>query len=113
LASGATLALGSDWPVAHSDPRVGMAWSMLRRSPGAAGEPFEPAQRLTAAETLAGYTTGCAAVAGESGQGRLTEGARADITAFGADPLETPADDLPDLPIALTLVDGAIAYRGG
>ena len=32
--SGALLALGSDWPVAHFDPRAGMAWARLRRPPG-------------------------------------------------------------------------------
>ena len=35
-ASGAILALGSDWPVATADPRVGMAWAQLRRTPAAA-----------------------------------------------------------------------------
>ena len=33
-ASGAVLALGSDWMVADYDPRVGMAWARLRRAPG-------------------------------------------------------------------------------
>ena len=34
LDSGALLALGSDWPVAQYDPRIGMAWARLRRHPG-------------------------------------------------------------------------------
>ena len=34
LESGAIVPLGSDWPVATRDPRVGMAWARLRREPG-------------------------------------------------------------------------------
>ncbi len=34
LESGATIALGSDWPVARYDPREGMAAARLRRPPG-------------------------------------------------------------------------------
>ena len=34
LDSGALLPLGSDWPVAQYDPRIGMAWARLRRTPG-------------------------------------------------------------------------------
>ncbi|MGH3050487.1 MAG: amidohydrolase, partial [Gaiellaceae bacterium] len=34
LASGAVVPLGSDWPVAQYDPRIGLAWARLRRTPG-------------------------------------------------------------------------------
>lgn len=112
--SGALLALGSDWPVAQYDPRIGMAWARLRRTPGIKDAPvFEPDQRLTGLEVLRGYTIGNATVAGDAGvAGRLAPGCRADVTAFAADPVTCDPDDLVALPIRLTVVDGRVVYRG-
>jgi hypothetical protein len=113
--SGATVALGSDWPVASADPRYGLAWARLRRHPGRPDLPsFEPEQALDALTALAGYTTSAAAVVGEShASGRIAPGLRADLTAFAEDPVELPADELPDLPVALTIVDGRVVFRAG
>jgi predicted amidohydrolase YtcJ len=108
--AGALLPLGSDWMVADFDPRVGMAWARLRRAPGHPDHvPYLPAQALSAEHTLHGYTTAPAAVAGdEAVYGRLRAGLRADITALVADPCEVDADELPQLPVELTVVDGEI-----
>ena len=115
LRSGAVVALGSDWPVAHYDPRLGMAWSRLRRAPGAHdAEPFMPDQRLTGLETLQGYTTQAALAVGEERVGgRIKSGFRADLTVFAQDPVEYDADDLPELPVVLTMVDGRVVHRAG
>jgi predicted amidohydrolase YtcJ len=111
--TGALLALGSDWPVAPYDPRYGMAWARLRRRPGRPDDPpFEPDQRLTGLQALEGYTTAAAAVVGEQdAAGRISPGRRADLTAFASDPVDTPADDLVDVPVRLTLVRGRVAFR--
>jgi hypothetical protein len=108
--SGALLPLGSDWMVADFDPRVGMAWARLRRAPGRPEHvPYLPEQALSAEQTLHGYTTAPAAVAGdEAVYGRLRVGLRADITALATDPCEVPADELRDVPVELTVVDGEI-----
>ncbi|ADB50977.1 amidohydrolase [Conexibacter woesei] len=112
LNAGAQLALGSDWPVSPVDPRVGMAWARLRRPPGQPDvEVLEPAQRLTALEALQGYTSGAADAVGEPRQGRIAPGCAGDLTAFAADPVEVSADELPDLPVCLTVVDGEIVFR--
>lgn len=113
LNSGALLALGSDWPVAQYDPRIGMAWARLRRTPGIKDAPvFEPDQSLTGLEVLHGYTIANATVSGDRGGGRLAPGCRADVTAFAADPVTCDPDDLIALPIRLTVVDGRVVYRG-
>jgi len=113
LQAGVTLALGSDWPVAGRDPRLGMAWARLRRPPGERDAPvFEPDQALSAREALGGYTVGAAAAVGEENlAGRLAPGLRADLTAFAADPLRASGDDLVELPVAMTAVAGEITYR--
>jgi predicted amidohydrolase YtcJ len=112
-ASGAVLALGSDWPVASFDPREGMAWARLRRRPGDPSAPvFEPDQRLDGDAALACYTSGAAAiVARESELGRIAPGFAADVTAFADDPVSVAADDLPQLPVQLTVVGGRVVHR--
>lgn len=113
LESGAVVALGSDWMVADEDPRIGMAWARLRRPGGQPErEPVLPEEGLTPLQALAGYTVGAARTVGEEAcAGRITPGFRADLTAFAADPVEIGGDDLPDLPVLLTVVDGEIAHR--
>jgi predicted amidohydrolase YtcJ len=67
---------------------------------------------MTALEALAGYTTAAALTVGEHElNGRIAPGFRADLTAMATDPVDTPADDLVDTPIVLTLVDGEAVYR--
>ena len=113
LRAGAAVALGSDWPIAHYDPRLGMAWARLRRPPGAHDvEPLTPHQRLTGLEAIEGYTTHAALAVGEEKvNGRLSPGFRADLTAFAQDPVDCDADELPDLPVVLTVVDGKVVHR--
>ncbi|HEY3684987.1 MAG TPA: amidohydrolase [Streptosporangiaceae bacterium] len=111
-AHGATVVLGSDWPIAHYDPRVIMAAAVLRRTPGRPDEqPNRPEQALTAQQALEGYTTQAAAVAGDAG--RLAPGCRADVTVLDGDPLRTPADELPGVAVPLCLVDGQVTHRTG
>jgi predicted amidohydrolase YtcJ len=111
--SGAIVPLGSDWPVAQYDPRIGMAWARLRRTPGRPDAPvFEPEQVLTGLEALAGYTVANATIAGEQDvAGRIAVGFRADLTAFAADPADCDADELIELPVLLTVVDGRVVHR--
>ena len=115
LDSGARLAFGSDWPVARFDPWRGMAWARLRREPGSPDAlPYNGDQALTPLEALAGYTAGAAFAVGEERQsGRIACGYRADLTAVPVDPVATAADELPGLPVVLTVVDGEIVYRAG
>jgi predicted amidohydrolase YtcJ len=112
-ASGAILALGSDWMVAPFDPRIGMAWARLRRTPGRLEMPPRVgAQALTPLQALEGYTTGAAATISKGDRsGRIKPGYRADLTGFAADPVETDADALVDLPVLMTVVDGRVVYQ--
>lgn len=115
LRAGTRLALGSDWPVAQNDPRLGMAWARLRRKPGDLDtRVFEPDQRLSAIDTLHGYTTAAAATVGERDLGgRIIPGLRGDLSVFAEDPVDVSADDLPELPVLATVVDGRVVHRDG
>ncbi len=111
--AGARLALGSDWPVAPFDARAVLADAQLRRPHGHPDiEQVLPDQALTALMALEGYTTHAAAAAGlESVSGRIKEGFRADLSAFGLDPLTAPPDEFADSPVRLTVVGGAVVHR--
>lgn len=110
LDAGAVLALGSDWPVADADPRLGLAAAQLRRLPSQE-HAVVPDQALTALEALFGYTVAPAVAAGEDGvAGRIRVGMRADLTGLAVDPVDVAAAELPDVPVWLTIVGGRIVY---
>ncbi|HWK28268.1 MAG TPA: amidohydrolase [Solirubrobacter sp.] len=112
LDRGTLLVLGSDWPVATYDPRVGMCWARFRTAPDGAAGPFEREQCLTGDEALRGYTANVAALVGERDRaGMLRAGYRADLTGFGDDPRALGPADLLDVPIVLTVVDGKVVHQ--
>jgi predicted amidohydrolase YtcJ len=106
-------AMGSDWPIAPFDPRRTLAAAQLRRPADRPDvDPVRPDQALTAQQALHGYTTAPALTANAGHlNGRIAPGYRADLTAFAANPLHTPAADLPAVPVTYTVVDGTIRHR--
>ncbi|MFJ9795485.1 amidohydrolase [Streptomyces sp. NPDC101145] len=111
--SGATVVLGSDWPIAPYPPLGVMAGARHRRpSRNLALPPHGPGQALTAREALQGMTVNAAWAAGEEHEaGRLAVGHRADLTVFADNPLTTAATDLAELPVLLTVLDGRPTHR--
>ncbi|NDK32428.1 amidohydrolase [Nesterenkonia sp. Hz 6-5] len=106
--AGGRAVLGSDWPVAQQDARVGMAWARLRREPGDPGASvFEPHQRLSGHETLLAYTRWAAEALGHADLGFIAPGAIADLTLWEEDPLTADADQLVNVPVRLTMLGGA------
>jgi predicted amidohydrolase YtcJ len=112
-AAGATLVLGSDWPISGYDARGVLAAARLRRPAGSPETaPVRPEQALTALMALEGCTTHAARAVGEDAvAGRIAVGHRADLTAFGVDPLAAPADEVAAAPIRLTVVGGRVVHR--
>ncbi|MFT4157384.1 MAG: amidohydrolase [Microbacterium sp.] len=105
--SGATLALGSDWPVASFDPWEIMADAQLRRHVAVPDSPtIGEEQQLTATEALEGYTTHAHRSVGSDG-GALVVGGPADLIVVDRDPLESPPEDLLHTRVLLTLVEGS------
>ncbi|MBW3549461.1 MAG: amidohydrolase [Proteobacteria bacterium] len=111
--SGARLALGSDFPVESVDPRLGLFAAATRTD--AEGMPaggWLPQEKLTAYEALRGFTLD-AAYAGfaEDEVGSLEVGKRADFVLLAQDPLAIPEQQLRDLTVLATYVDGDEVYR--
>lgn len=114
-AAGALVVLGSDWPVAPFDPRLGLFAARARRPPDSDDERAIGASRpLSGEEALAGYTRNAAEAIGEEGvAGMLRPGYRADLVAWGEDPADCPVADLPELPVLATVVGGEVVHRAG
>ncbi|MEU5472847.1 amidohydrolase [Streptomyces lydicus] len=111
--AGATVVLGSDWPIAPYPPLGVMAGARHRRpSRDLTRPPHGPDQALTPLEALQGMTVNAARAAGEEHEaGRLAPGFRADLTVLADNPLTTAATDLPGLPVLLTVLGGRLTHR--
>ncbi|MDQ3038892.1 MAG: amidohydrolase [Pseudomonadota bacterium] len=113
ISSGARLALGSDFPVESPDPRLGLYAGVTRQDrEGNPSGGWFPAQRLTPAEALRGFTAD-AAWAGfdENLVGRLAPGLHADFVILAADPLTVGETSIDDLDILSTWVAGKSVYE--
>ncbi|MFB6820823.1 amidohydrolase [Streptomyces virginiae] len=111
--SGATVVLGSDWPIAPYPPLGVMGGARHRRpSRDLTQAPHGPEQALTALQALQGMTVNAARAAGEEHlAGRIALGHRADLTVLADDPLTVAATELPQLPVLLTVLDGGVTHR--
>ncbi|WP_274916018.1 amidohydrolase [Streptomyces sp. WZ-12] len=111
--AGAVLVLGSDWPIAHHDPRQVLATARLRRPAGCPEvAPVTPGQALTGLQALEGLTAHAALAAGEEAEaGRIAPGFRADLTALAVDPVTAPADEVATAPVRLTVTGGHLTHR--
>ena len=90
-----------------------MAAARLRRPPGPPDRAPYDDQALDGLAALEGYTTRPGAAVGDEARlGRFAPGFFADLTVFAEDPVECDADDLVELPVVLTVVDGEIVFRG-
>jgi predicted amidohydrolase YtcJ len=98
LDSGATLAFGSDAPVAPLDPWVTMAAAVGRTRDGRA--PWHPEQRISAAEALAA-----------SVRSRVAVGEPADLVVTEMNPVDADADSLRTMTVAATLLGGRFTYN--
>jgi predicted amidohydrolase YtcJ len=114
LDAGATLAFGSDWPVAPVSAILGIDAAVNRRTldgkyPGG----WFPEQKITAEEALRAYTTGSAFAAfREKDRGMLTPGMLADFLVLSRDILDPKNRDRIDkTEVLMTVVGGKIVHE--
>lgn len=111
-ATGSKLAFGSDAPVELADPFVGMAAAISRQ--GTDGEPaggWQPQEKVTREEALAGYTVnGAYAGFAEGRFGRLVVGERADFLFVDRDPMLATARELADTKVLQVYVGGRLVW---
>ncbi|TDL24188.1 hypothetical protein BD410DRAFT_767359 [Rickenella mellea] len=113
--SGATITLGSDFPVEDLNPLSGFYAAITRlspdgRSPHGPGGWF-PEERLTREEALRGMTINPAyASFTESSLGSLEPGKRADYVVLSQDIMTIPAERILETKVLATVLDGTPAY---
>ena len=103
---GATVSNGSDCPVESPDVMAGIQCAVTRRDlKGCA--PYRPDQAFTVREALDSFTkAGAYASFEECTKGQIQPGYLADFVVLGSDPFHTPEENLKDIPILQTWLDG-------
>ena len=103
LDAGATLALGSDAPVAPLDPWAAMSAATTRSREDGRG-PWHPEECISRGQALASSARG---------RSSIRVGDPADLVVLDADPLAVPDAVFAAMPVAATLVAGRFTYDGG
>ncbi len=97
--SGARVANGSDAPIEELDPWAGVCAGVLRE--------WHPEQAVTVEQALLATTVVPAWLTGdERRRGKLLPGYLADLVVLDRDPFSTPPDELPEVRVVATMVDG-------
>jgi len=112
LDAGIPAQFGSDAPVESINPIYGLHAAVTRKTPS--GKPeggWFPAQRLTLAESISGFTRVAAWTARKENRlGALKEGRLADITVFERDLFEAPSTDWLGIEVEMTIIGGDVVY---
>jgi predicted amidohydrolase YtcJ len=118
LDNGAILSFGSDWPgtsaaLYHMHPKYLIYAAVARKTLN--GEPEEgwfPEQRISVEDALKAYTINNAYAAFEDDiRGSLEQGKLADITIFDRNLLEIPDEEILQVEVTHTIIDGKIIFK--
>jgi len=114
LDAGATLVLGSDFPVEDYNPMLGLYAARTRKGLNdTQTEGWLPHQKMSATEALDGFTKGPAyAVFLESKLGAVEKGNWADLTIVDRNLLDEPPGSVLDARVVMTMVGGSVVYEG-
>lgn len=112
LSSGATVAFGSDWPVAPMQPLMGIYGAVTRATlddlrPGG----WIPEQKITVAEAVRAFTMGGAyASFDEKIKGSIEPGKVADLVVLSRDILAISPAEIARVTVETTVFDGKVIY---
>jgi len=113
VASGARLAMGSDWSVSTADPLAQIEVAVTRRVPSQPhAEPLLPDQAISLEAALAAFTEGSAYVNHRDHEtGRLEAGFAADVILLNGDPLTVPSHEIGSLEVTHTVAAGRVVHQ--
>ncbi|WP_345752800.1 amidohydrolase [Microbacterium rhizophilus] len=112
LRAGATLALGSDWPVSTADPLEIIHTAVTRAASGSDAPAFLGEQALSLSDAILGYTAGSAyANAVEHRAGRIAVGYDADLAILDRDVFAAPVARIAEASVAYTLIGGRVVHE--
>jgi predicted amidohydrolase YtcJ len=109
LDGGLVVAGSSDSPVAPDNPLVGIYGAVTRRAQS--GEELSPEEAVSAGQALAMYTINAACASFEEEiKGSITPGKLADMVVLGADPLKSPPEQIKDIRVEMTIINGRVVW---
>ena len=112
LDHGARIVFGSDAPVEPFEPLLGIHAAVTRQRDRKPAGGWYPAAKISLQEALLGFTRGPAYAAEmEDRLGMLREGYLADLIVLDRDIYTAEPDEIPDLSVLGTMVDGVWRYR--
>jgi predicted amidohydrolase YtcJ len=113
LDSGATLAFGTDWTVAPLNPLLTVYAAVTRRTiDGKNPNGWVPEQKISVEETVRAYTVGSAyAEFQENVKGTISVGKLADLVLLSRDIFTIDPNEIENVKVVLTMVDGRIVYE--
>ncbi|MGG0758027.1 amidohydrolase [Bacillus paramycoides] len=111
--SGAMLAFGTDYPIVQLNPMLGIYRALTRIGyDGSPTEGWNPQERLSLSEVLRNYTLSPAYGSfRERELGTLEIGKLADLVVLNRNLFEIPVEEIRDVQVVLTMVDGAIVFQ--
>jgi predicted amidohydrolase YtcJ len=110
LDSGIGVSGASDHPCGPYEPLLAIQSCVTRKS--SAGEVLGARQRITVEEALHLYTMSSAYASFEEDlKGSITPGKVADLVVLGEDPRRVDPDEIKDIPVDMTIVEGEIRYQ--
>lgn len=106
-------AMGSDSPVETFDPMKGIYEAVTRKDlTGKPKDGWLPEQALTVAQAIEGYTIeGAYASFEENIKGSIEDGKLADIVVLNKNPYSVNPDEIKDIEVEMTIVNGEIVYE--
>ncbi|MCW2134035.1 amidohydrolase [Arthrobacter sp. VKM Ac-2550] len=113
LAAGATMAMGSDWPVSTPDPWQAIHVAVNRAYPAYPdAPPLLPEQAISLQTALSSYTARSAWLNRNDDGGAIAVGKAADLVVLNADPFRLDPAELHTVSTDFTMVAGAAVYTG-
>ena len=111
--SGAVLAFSSDWTVAEMDPMQHLYTAVTRRGRREEDPPWVPEQSINIEDAVYAYTMGSAyANFCDDNRGSITPGKYADLVVLSGDLFTIPVEQIKEITVDLTMVDGEVVFGG-
>lgn len=111
LEAGLHCAGGSDAPIEEVNPFLGIYSAVTRRS-FVDGRCYMPEEKLTVFEAVSLFTTGSAYTIGrEDERGKIAKGYDADFTVIDRDIFKVEEEEVRDIEVMLTVIDGEVVYE--
>ena len=116
-AAGGSVVFGSDWPVSSMNPLLAIETAVTRANPQPGADApgpsvLNPAERITLAAAIAGYTrAGARLMHQDAHTGTIEPGKRADLVVLARDLFTVAPDAISEVPVVMTLFDGRVVYE--